>query len=88
MPQNPLTPLAQRAQLGLCGLLAPPPLCAAELQVPPIRYHERTLDNGLQVISVEDHASPTVMVQVWGKQGSECTSFAKHTGPHRPRLRP
>jgi len=71
MPRNPLTPLARRALLGLCGLLAVAPLCAAELQVPPIRYHERTLDNGLQVISVEDHASPTVTVQVWYHVGSK-----------------
>lgn len=71
MPGNPLKPLAQWALLGLCGLLAVAPLCAAELQVPPIRYHERTLDNGLQVISVEDHASPTVTVQVWYHVGSK-----------------
>jgi len=47
------------------------PLRAADLAVPPIRYHERTLANGLQVISVEDHASPTVTVQVWYHVGSK-----------------
>ena len=47
------------------------PLRAAELAVPPIAYHERTLANGLQVISVEDHASPTVTVQVWYHVGSK-----------------
>ncbi|HEU4670740.1 MAG TPA: pitrilysin family protein [Dyella sp.] len=47
------------------------PLRAAELAVPPIQYHERTLANGLQVISVADHASPTVTVQVWYHVGSK-----------------
>jgi len=47
------------------------PAPAAELAVPPIAYHERTLGNGLQVISVEDHASPTVTVQVWYHVGSK-----------------
>lgn len=47
------------------------PTPAAELAVPPIAYHERTLANGLQVISVEDHASPTVTVQVWYHVGSK-----------------
>ncbi|WP_026107267.1 M16 family metallopeptidase [Dyella ginsengisoli] len=48
-----------------------PPLNAAELAVPPIQYREHTLANGLQVISVEDHASPTVTVQVWYHVGSK-----------------
>lgn len=47
------------------------PVRAAELAVPSIAYHERTLANGLQVISVEDHASPTVTVQVWYHVGSK-----------------
>jgi zinc protease len=48
-----------------------PALAASSLQVPPLQYHERTLANGLQVISVEDHASPTVAVQVWYHVGSK-----------------
>lgn len=71
MPRNPLSPVARRAVFGLCVLLGAAPLLAAELDVPPIRYHERTLANGLQVISVEDHASPTVTVQVWYHVGSK-----------------
>lgn len=47
------------------------PLAATGLSVPPIRYHERTLANGLQVLSIEDHASPTVAVQVWYHVGSK-----------------
>jgi zinc protease len=48
-----------------------PPATAAELAVPAIRYHERTLPNGLQLLSVEDHDSPTVTVQVWYHVGSK-----------------
>ena len=44
---------------------------ASTLVVPPVHYRERTLANGLQVLSVEDHASPTVAVQVWYHVGSK-----------------
>ena len=43
----------------------------ARLVVPDVHYRERTLANGLQVLSVEDHASPTVAVQVWYHVGSK-----------------
>ena len=36
---------------------------AACLKVAPIVYRERRLGNGLQVITVENHSSPTVSVQ-------------------------
>ena len=48
-----------------------PALATSSLQVPPVHYRERTLPNGLQVLSVEDHASPTVAVQVWYHVGSK-----------------
>ena len=38
---------------------------ASTLNVAPVRYTQRQLPNGLQVIAVEDHASPTVAIQVW-----------------------
>lgn len=47
------------------------PAHATDLDVPPVQYCERTLDNGLQVLSIEDHASPTVSVQVWYHVGSK-----------------
>jgi zinc protease len=47
------------------------PLHAAELTIPPIQYHQHTLSNGLQVLSVEDHASPNVAVQMWYHVGSK-----------------
>ncbi|WP_426690607.1 M16 family metallopeptidase [Rhodanobacter ginsengiterrae] len=48
-----------------------PPARAEQLAIPPIPYHQRTLPNGLQVISVEDHASPNVAVQMWYHVGSK-----------------
>jgi zinc protease len=50
---------------------AVPPLYAAGLDVPPVQYRERTLPNGLQILSIEDHASPNVAVQVWYHVGSK-----------------
>ncbi|MEO7068025.1 MAG: pitrilysin family protein [Rhodanobacter sp.] len=58
------------ATFTLCAA-AVTPVFAAELTIPPIQYHERTLPNGLQVISVEDHASPNVAVQMWYHVGSK-----------------
>jgi zinc protease len=39
--------------------------------VPKIDYRLRTLANGLRVVSVEDHSSPTVAIQVWYHVGSK-----------------
>ncbi len=50
---------------------SPPPVTAAELSIPPIQYQQRTLPNGLQVLSVEDHSSPNVAVQMWFHVGSK-----------------
>ncbi|MGZ8261249.1 MAG: M16 family metallopeptidase, partial [Caldimonas sp.] len=43
---------------------------ATPLKVKPIVFRERRLANGLQVITVESHASPTVSVQVWYRVGA------------------
>ena len=43
----------------------------ANLDVPPLLLHEQTLPNGLRVVSLEDHTSPTVAVQVWYQVGSK-----------------
>ncbi len=40
-------------------------------QVPPIKYAERTLPNGLKVISSLDRGTPNVTVQVWYGVGSK-----------------
>ena len=43
----------------------------AALKIAPIRFTERTLPNGLQVIAVPSSTSPTVSVQVWYHVGSK-----------------
>ncbi len=66
-----LRPVALLASFTLLvGALAPASVSAAELVIPPLRYHQRSLPNGLQVLSVEDHASPNVAVQMWYHVGS------------------
>ena len=44
---------------------------AAPLTIPPIQYRHRTLANGLNVYSAEDHSTPTVSIQVWYRVGSK-----------------
>lgn len=51
-----------------CMLLA---TTLAQTTMPPLAYRERTLANGMRVFSIEDHASPTVAIQVWYKVGSK-----------------
>ena len=43
----------------------------AQVAVPPIKFRERTLSNGMRVLSAEDHSSPTVAIQVWYHVGSK-----------------
>lgn len=43
----------------------------AKLVIPPLHYEESHLANGLQVLTIEDHSSPTVAVQVWYHVGSK-----------------
>jgi zinc protease len=44
---------------------------SAQIKVPPLNYKERLLANGLTLLSIEDHASPTVAIHVWYKVGSK-----------------
>jgi zinc protease len=64
------------------GLAAPSP----KLSVPPLEFRERVLPNGLRVVTLEDHASPTVSVQVWydvgGKNDPEGRSGFAHLFEH------
>jgi zinc protease len=41
------------------------------LTIAPVVWRHRTLANGLEVYDVEDHASPTVSIQVWYRVGSK-----------------
>src|SRR5438132_10536533 len=60
-----------RARLIVAALFVALSAAAAPLAIPPIAYRHRTLANGLQVYSVEDHAAPTVAIQVWYHVGSK-----------------
>ena len=61
--------------LLLCALVlasaARLPATAQTTRVPPISLRERTLANGLVVLSAQDNSSPTVAIQVWYKVGSK-----------------
>jgi len=43
----------------------------SQTRIAPLNIKERTLKNGLRFVSVEDHSSPTVTVQVWYDVGSK-----------------
>ncbi len=44
---------------------------SAELKIAPLKYRARTLANGLTVLSIENHQSPTVAIQVWYHVGGK-----------------
>ena len=71
MVRIPIASSTRRLLAAVLLLAVVAPVAAQALDVPPVQYRERTLDNGLQVLSVEDHASPTVAVQVWYHVGSK-----------------
>jgi zinc protease len=50
---------------------------AAQTRMPQLKFADRTLPNGLRVLTVPDHSSPTVAIQVWYHVGS------KDDPPHR-----
>ena len=52
-------------------LLIAPVLIYAQVTMPPIKFRERTLPNGMRILSAEDHSSPTVAIQVWYHVGSK-----------------
>jgi len=43
----------------------------AQTRMPQLKFTDRTLSNGLRVLSVPDHSSPTVAIQVWYHVGSK-----------------
>src|SRR5271155_2210359 len=44
---------------------------AETLKLAPLKYRQRTLANGLTVLSLENHQSPTVAIQVWYHVGGK-----------------
>ncbi|HEV8427054.1 MAG TPA: pitrilysin family protein [Pyrinomonadaceae bacterium] len=43
----------------------------AQTRMPQLKFNDRTLPNGLRVLSAPDHSSPTVSIQVWYHVGSK-----------------
>src|SRR5438105_12351362 len=61
-----------------CALIAAGVIGAgAQTKMPQMKFRERTLPNGLRVLSVVDRSSPTVAIDVWYHVGS------KDDPPHR-----
>jgi len=60
-----------RLLLAACLLLTTLLLAPAQTRMPQLKFSDRTLTNGLRVLSVEDHSSPTVAIQVWYHVGSK-----------------
>lgn len=52
------------------------------LTITPVVWRHRTLANGLELYDVEDHASPTVSVQVWYRVGSKDDPFGRSGFAH------
>ena len=44
---------------------------SAQVSTPAMNFRDRSLTNGLRVLSLEDHSTPTVSIQVWYKVGSK-----------------
>src|SRR6266513_4415069 len=42
-----------------------------QVSMPPIKFQQKTLANGVRVLSAVDHASPTVAIQMWYHVGSK-----------------
>src|SRR6185503_14761204 len=59
------------ALIGLLAIAAGFGTGSRAQTMPRVNYRDRTLANGLRVLTVEDHASPTVAIQVWYKVGSK-----------------
>ncbi|MEP6669401.1 MAG: pitrilysin family protein [Chthoniobacter sp.] len=56
------------ALLLLAALLA---FGRAAESIPPLKFEQRALPNGLQFIWLEDHSAPTACIQVWYRVGSK-----------------
>jgi zinc protease len=65
------TKLFVRPLIVVCLLLATAGSLAAQSRMPQIVFKDRTLPNGLRVLSAADRSSPTVAIQVWYHVGSK-----------------
>jgi len=55
----------------VCAFIAAATCINAQVKMPQMKYRERTLPNGLRVLSVIDKSSPTVTINVWYHVGSK-----------------
>ena len=62
---------AIRLFLAACLLATIQTTAPAQTKMPQLKYTDRTLANGMRVLTVPDHASPTVAIQVWYHVGSK-----------------
>src|SRR5690349_11231373 len=60
-----------RLLLCACLLLTNQLLAPAQTRMPQLKFADRTLANGLRVLTVEDHSSPSVAINVWYHVGSK-----------------
>jgi zinc protease len=65
--------------VSLMASLVPAQMTGATASVPPIKYTEYKLKNGMRVILHEDHSTPVVAVNVWYHVGSK-NEVAGRTG--------
>jgi zinc protease len=52
----------------LCALAG---LARGAESIPPLKFEQRALPNGLQLIWLEDHSAPSTAIQVWYRVGSK-----------------
>src|SRR5919112_6544622 len=57
--------------LCTCLLLVAQMGALAQTRMPQLKYTDRTLPNGMRVLSAPDSSSPTVAIQVWYHVGSK-----------------
>src|SRR5215468_12621617 len=63
--------ISTRLTLSACLLAIIQIAGSAQTRMPQLKFTDRTLTNGLRVLSAPDHASPTVAIQVWYHVGSK-----------------
>ncbi len=67
MVRNPLIRLSLISSLLLTTLMSG----LAQTRMPQLKFSDRTLPNGLRLLSAPDRSSPTVAIQVWYHVGSK-----------------
>jgi predicted Zn-dependent peptidase len=58
------------ACIGLLALSLAAPALAAPFEDPALGTRVTTLDNGLTILTLEDHTTPVVSIQIWARVGS------------------